>query len=237
MQGHDLEYYVDRLTRPFQVHVLQRTEALSEIDASASVEVERKASARIRSAEHDGLIKQLREAVVGGIGSHAGGGGAGSERLPFDDGARELYDSIEDEVSAWYVRLTEMPVHLLPERTLRGLHLVLLQGAEGPRDLLLRRTERWSKAIEALFDPPKTREFTEPCPHCGERWAFEAKTGNRIPALVFRYREESPDAAAHVISAECRFDPFVWEGEAEVEQLVALLTPATENEEEKTDAE
>lgn len=119
----------------------------------------------IASLPRDGLLKQLRSAVVGGIGSHEGAL-PGRERLPFDTGALELYDAIEKDVTRKFVNLVQKPVHLELERTLMQWYLAFIdahsKGSVADGQLLSAVTvmRGWVLKIEAHFVQPKQLELT-----------------------------------------------------------------------------
>lgn len=118
----------------------------------------------ISEVEHTARLAHLRAAIVGGIGSHAGG--SGEDRLPFDAGALALYTEIESAVSAWYVSLTGKSVHLLPETTLRQWYLAFdnaYRAGQVPDEERFVRTQllgRWAKQIDGKFEPRKRIELT-----------------------------------------------------------------------------
>lgn len=104
---------------------------------------------------NDGLLKQLRAAIVGGIGSHDGASAA-SERLPYDAHASELYGRIEDRITEWYVGRLHKPVHLQLERTLNEWFEALEDAdeTEEVQRAYLRKVTGWVEAIYRKFHPP-----------------------------------------------------------------------------------
>jgi len=255
---------VDRLTRPRSSWVLQANEA--GIQCRSEV-------------KHDPLLQQLREAVVGGIGSHAGSS-AGHERLPFDAGALKLYSEIEDALTVMFVELVQEPVYLELERTARQWYLAysnkVRAGQVPDSDVAdtLNQLERWAHQIEGKFDPPQKLELTvavretvmkpktrrrvdketgeswretvlddhgqpimvpkvdrnnkpivrivrrQPatCPRCGENFAFDPSTGDKILALVVEYREEGQSTIEHG-SGFCRSCEHIWKAGTGMREL------------------
>ena len=180
----DLLTAVDALTLPSVVKVRQ-----SDGDREWTTE-----------CRQDALLIQLRDAVAGGIGSHAGSSAA-RERMPIDAGALELLSQIERVVSVWYwsvpnVRLkvdlsTRLRVwYVHHANQVRGGKLSAAEDAKTTR-----LVEGWVSKIRGTFDPPIRLELTEmvdgrmvpvacPATDCGERFAFDRRTGDQVIALV-----------------------------------------------------
>ena len=185
---------------------------------------------------HEPLLTQLRDAVVGGIGSHEGSKAA-RERIPFDAGALELFDSITRQVNAWYlglpgekehlyvgVRLTRWYVHFENER--RAGKVTLSREAD-----TLRMLEGWVRSIESMFDPPTVFELTNivggrnvpiACPVCGSPRAFDRKTGDVMTALVIEYRNLG-ELTLDKATGMCRACETVWRGRTGVRELRWLI--------------
>lgn len=147
----DLLAAIDKLTTEYRdAHWLQDDDT----DKTAIVRIKR-----------DGLLKQLRESIAGGIGSHAGSSDPRT-RIPIDAGALELYNQIEENITEWFVEYAKQPVHLDPETNLRQwfiLFKVKQEQGRIPHEIereYLRIVEGWVHSIEAKFDPPKTLELT-----------------------------------------------------------------------------
>lgn len=208
-----LEHYVDELRRPRRLHVMQK---------SAFV-----------SVKQEGLLDLLRQAQVGGIGSHAGGS-SGSERIPFNDNARNLLERITRAIANAYHQLRPtvpmIALELLePEQVLTDWYTTLTddiasgalsQDAEESARL---RAKRWVKQVEEFFDPAVPREYTVPCPECGNRFAYDRSTGDQVSAMVLFYKPENADRPREVLYAECRFCEEKWIGVSGVQQLMRLL--------------
>ena len=135
------------------------------------------------AVDHDPLLLQLRDAVVGGIGSK-GSGSDGSARIPFDAGALHLFDGIAKNVNAWYLDLPGAVEERYLWDRLRDWYIDFenRRCAGKISDTLehdtVRLIEGWSRSIEAMFDPPITLELT-----------YE----HRVPIMVPKYRRRVID--------------------------------------------
>ena len=120
------------------------------------------------SAVQDALLDQLRDAVVGGIGSKGGGGGEGGTRLPFNAGALELYDEIEREMGEEYHRVTNRAEFGSPQKNLDAWMLAVINArrtregvTEHYEKWWTRQLETWAHKIRAMFDPSILIEISE----------------------------------------------------------------------------
>lgn len=119
----------------------------------------------VASLKRDGLLKQLRTAIVGGIGSHEGAA-PGRERIPFDTGAVELYDSIEKDITKRFVNLLQKPVFLELEKNLTEWYLEYTNQYRAGKisakdyDHATATVESWCRKIEGHFDKPRQLEVT-----------------------------------------------------------------------------
>jgi len=103
----------------------------------------------------------------------------------------------------------------------------------------VQRTKR-KRVLEVVDGVPTARYVQEPqfrvttrparCPHCGERWAFNRDTGDRISALVMEFRlADEHDAEAGVVAtfrsieAACRFCTRRWEGRDGVRAMESAI--------------
>lgn len=79
---------------------------------------------------------------------------------------------------------------------------------------------RWR--MEAV---PQYRKTTRPapCPECGERFAFDPATGDRITALVIEYREAG-ERTLEAATATCRSCGIGWKGKGGLEELAASIS-------------
>ncbi|MCA0217939.1 MAG: zinc-ribbon domain-containing protein [Actinobacteria bacterium] len=121
----------------------------------------------ISEVEHEPLLVTLRDAVVGGIGSHAGSSSSARERIPFDAGAMELFDDISRQVNEWYLSLEEQKEHLHLHTRLGRWYLDYENRRRAGKvtddadALVTRVVEGWVRRIEGMFDPPSVIELTE----------------------------------------------------------------------------
>lgn len=179
--------------------------------------------------EHPPLLHQLRGAVVGGTGPHAGGAGQDPRaRLPFDPGAQALYDNIARIVATWYVAAGLRPVGMTLEGMLtEWARLYQQQEADGslqPGSYERRaaRIQAWCESIEALFDPPILVPITDPCPVCGRERVVNAND-EHVYALVVEYwkaGEQITRSNARCRAADCA---TTWHGMEGIAALMAAL--------------
>lgn len=185
------------------------------------------------SHERAALLLELREAVFGGMESTGGGNGF-RPVLPISDGALDLYEAIDQEITeAWaHAFPGQIPNVDTPERLLSQLvavaspdELVTITVAtqrvdnRGERDehwwvervpvqysveALMRR---WVKQITEFFNPPRTREIQAPCIQCGEEWAWKNVAGEDRPYRVFVFVQ---DSHGNTLEARCRACEMSW---------------------------
>lgn len=209
---------VDELSLPGKVKVAQ-----SDGERSWTVDAERVP-----------LLIQLRDAVAGGIGSH-GGSALGSERMPIDAGALELFDEIAGQVSEWYLAIPQRRQHLLVTDRLRAWYVFHVSEVRAgrisevsDRDALELVTS-WVARIRLMFDPPIRLDFTElvdgrqmpaACPvvGCGARYAIDARSGDRVIAVVLEYREAGAETLDGSVG-KCRACGREWVGRFGVREL------------------
>lgn len=234
----DLLTAVDALTLPSVVKVKQ-----SDGDREWTTE-----------CRQDALLIQLRDAVAGGIGSHAGASAA-RERMPIDAGALELWAHIEGVVSSWYwaipdVRLSRREVMMRSgvDVSMR-LRVWYVHHANQVRagkvsqlaDLeVTRMVEGWVSKIRGTFDPVIRLDFYElvdgkpmpvacPIEECGARYAFDPKTGDRIIAVVLEYRDLGAETIDKAVG-RCRSCEHEWAGGYGVRELAYYLDSRTRRE-------
>jgi hypothetical protein len=210
-----------KLTQPYRTKVLQSKD-LSILDAEGNLEASHSVTC-IGEVQHEPLLLQLRDAIAGGIGKHAGSSAA-RERIPFDAGALELFDQIAGQINAWYRplpnareerhihdRLNDWYLHFENQRRAGKIEL------ETDR-ITTHLVEQWARQIEGMFDPPQTIEITAACPTCGARYAHDPKTGDQKTAVVIEYRELGEVTLDHATGL-CRFCETVWRGRHGVREL------------------
>jgi len=201
---------------------------------------------RYVTVKHESLLAMLRENIVAGIGGD--GSSLGSQRVPLNQSAFELYDAIEGEVSEAFVRLTGKPAYPLPEETLRQWFVAFslaqsrAQVTEFGERGALKMVRGWVARITAMFNPPEERylpeevkemmpttngpvpvKMTKPkaCPLCGERYKVNAD-GDQTYALVMQWMTEQPDS----LRGLCKSCDVVWEGENALWDLRVALDKA-----------
>lgn len=182
------------------------------------------------------LLVQLEAAVAGGIGSHAGSSPA-RERMPIDAGALELLSQIDALVSNWYWSVPNVRLKVDLSTRLRVWyvhHANLVRGGKlsaAEEAKTTRLVEGWVLQIRGMFDPPIRLELTElveglsvpvACPECGERFAFDPNTGDRVTAVVVEYRELGEETLDKAVGS-CRSCSAVWRGRSSLRALRWLL--------------
>jgi len=224
---YDLLHWVDQLRRTRHLYLLQKFEA----DAAHP-----DPWTKITDYEQPSLLQLLRDAQVGGTGSHASAGN-GAERIPFNESAIDLLQRLTSQIAGEYLEIrpdtaAQALVLLEPEQVLidwyRSLVDDISRGVlpEDAEENAKRRARGWCRSVEAFFDPPSIREYVVACPECGERYAYDPANGNRISAMVVLYQPENADRDVKILRAECRFCLQVWEGEDGVRFLMRRLAEA-----------
>lgn len=115
------------------------------------------------------LLDQLRRAHLPGMEARQSEGGKSmGSPSPLALNAADLYQEIDDAAS-WHYWRVKTPAHRLRSYVLETrieywaaearLHEQLLNEA-------IRVTEGWVRAIEELFDPPRTTPLAGTCPEC-----------------------------------------------------------------------
>lgn len=181
---------------------------------------------------HDPLLVTLRDAIVGGIGSHVGSSPA-RERIPLDPGALALFDEISAHINRWYRALDAFRFHEHIHDRLAAWYIDFENRrragiiSDADETITTNLVEGWARRIEAMFDPPKTIELTSgdapvPCPVCGGQYAIDPRSGDRMTALVIEYREVGQDTMDQATGL-CRSCSAVWRGSTGVRQLRWLV--------------
>lgn len=115
------------------------------------------------------LLVQLRKAIAGGIGAHAGSSD-GATRLPINAGALSLNAEIQAEVTRWHLRDVHQPPPADVAEALMAWHLAILnrRRRDGDTDKIehaaLRKLVGWANRIESMFDPVDRLELTQAVP-------------------------------------------------------------------------
>ena len=256
---------VDRLTLNHVTKVLQ-TKTVGELEIAC-----------ISDVDHEPLLRMLRDAVAGGTGAH-NTSGIGSERIPLNSGALELWDEMVKRINTWYrtVPNHREETHIWDRLRQWYVDFENRRRAGKITDTeehdALQTVEGWARSIENMFDPPivleLTKEHWEPvmipktrvriingerikepiydhqnepvmtrkldalkrpvsrliktepaeCPLCGQKYAYDPKTGDQITALIIEYRNigaETLDKATGM----CRSCATVWHGRSALREL------------------
>jgi hypothetical protein len=112
------------------------------------------------------LLEQLRNAIAGGVGAHAGAAD-GAGRWPINAGALSLNAEVQDEVRQWHVRDVHLPPAVTIEATLMAWHLAILNRRRRDGDTeqieryAVRKLVGWANRIESMFDPVDRLELTQ----------------------------------------------------------------------------
>lgn len=180
---------------------------------------------RMVSRQDDALLDLLADAVASNLGGH-GSGRPARERVPVDFAALALLERISDTVRAWVGSLGgKAGRDVGPSSLLRSWYVLYMSAPRpvGEGDRFAASVEGWRSQVEGILDPPTVLEITAPCPGCGESWAFDPSTGDRVVALVASMRESLDDA-----SVQCRFCVRVWAGRYGARLVRRLIDEAEE---------
>lgn len=132
---------------------------------------------------HDGLIKQLRDAIASStVGLGSGAGQSAHERIPLDADAMVKYEQIEEAIGEWFRANCDGIPGMLPEDNLRAWYLVFTNAhragtiSDTIYDAHVHALEGWAHTIEEKLSAPTVRELfdqhgqPEVCPECGAGW-------------------------------------------------------------------
>lgn len=192
--------------------------------------------------KHDGLIKQLRDAIASNLGGSAGGK-APNERIPLDADALTKYEQMEIAIGQRYGELTGNVPGLLPEDNLRGWYLEFTnqyRAGDITNDTFddeLHTMQSWVRVITEKLAPPTVRELVgSSCPECGFAWydtvlnaakpatrraedkAWNWVDADRKPALTVTYRPDDQGGLTESF-AKCGCCNHVWMGAAGIRAL------------------
>lgn len=186
-----------------------------------------------KAIEVPGLLEQLREEIFGG--SERGAASGNKTKLPLNAPAADLYALIDRQIAeVWAAVFNRVPNADRPEELLvpwsayvNEHSVVVISTPEtiryadptygweretvnwNPRDVkaidLLRQ---WVRAIEELFNPPKTAEIFAACISCGVREVHRIQDGRMVrqTALQFVRDRETGDST----SARCQACGVTW---------------------------
>lgn len=151
MTERDMLWYVDRLRAPY-------TERHNQVFPDGR--------RKVTKVQHDGLLKQLRDSVYGGIGATGRSGTDPLARLPIDANALHLYERIENQIRWALERATHQPGHVSVEQTLTDWYVAhtndVSRGLVSPDadDRAFHMVMGWVTAIDEHFNRPITFELT-----------------------------------------------------------------------------
>jgi hypothetical protein len=172
----------------------------------------------------DGLLQQLRGAVLGGM--EGGSGSAFGSKLPLASNAFDLLDKIdrqaaealslvdarptpfghaEDYVQSWAARVEE------GQRVTVSLKATNIHG-DVFRELREYTAKSlvysWYMAVRSFFNPPRPREIVAPCPGCGVQYAQRDVDGETLDVPVMWFRRD-PDTG-EIVDAHCDACDLIW---------------------------
>lgn len=173
---------------------------------------------------HEGLIKQLRAAVVSDIGVAGGGGARSASPTPFDEDAWQKYAAIERAIQE---RIHPTVPGLYPEDDLSTWLPSFLAASDTTEQAIrneLRVFRGWEWMILDKFDPPRRRELLEDCPMCHQTWWVDNRDRENLQrrvCLVVTWRPGD----VHRVTADCTYcdvigdDRAHWDGELGLQEL------------------
>ena len=217
----DLLDAMDAITKPVRSAILQ-----DELDANGT-HVGQKLVRRVDPP----LLRQLRLAITGDLGSHGNGGKAAHERTPFDVTSFTMYEDIDGRVRSWLLDAQIVPRPGVKVEGLLRQWFPVWTAKILPDGLVERHTAiltRWASSIRDLLEPPTKQELTDPCPLCGQMWAVvgSGEEIESVRALWAVWRRTQDDSYGL-----CRACDHMWRGIGEMRRLRILLD---EREAEKT---
>lgn len=175
-----------------------------------------------------GLISQLRDAVLAGVGADGGGAGHRS-KLPLQAAALDLYTLIDQQISeAWAAAFKRVPGVERPEALLvqwaawadedqivevtrretrkddTGEHVYPVRVEKTAIDLVT----MWEGMIDAYFNPPSLAEIPAPCLVCGERYVHRQVDGETVRSSAMAFTRDRTTGAT--LRAECAACGTTW---------------------------
>ena len=182
----------------------------------------------LEGAEYEcaALLEQLREAISSSTGAGSGGGSGDGGLL--NVAALTLWENIDGIARGWQQTFREGHRGELAQVIRRLPASIHAAHANNEIDDLFRERldamfASWVAQIEDLFDPPRVKELTAPCPACGERYHLEVKTGKngtviettQMAAVII------PVKTGRALVAECRSCATMWGTETDLLALAA----------------
>lgn len=175
-----------------------------------------------QAVEHEPLLLMLRTAVRASTGRTASGRSDDAARSVINLQAFELWESITRDVLTFTRRHTRDNPNPMLGAAIDNLATkvdalwAIHQITEPDRAHLIRKAEGWRARILELFDPATELELLEPCPACEQRHVFNTD-GEQQSALIVTHKPKEKPAA------RCRHCGTMWEGEAQLVILGAMI--------------
>lgn len=180
--------------------------------------------------EHDPLLHQLEAAIA----STMTGGGGRAQKFAMnvlDSDALMRFLAIKSQITSW-CRIAGVRTDDHPAQNLRRWYAKRLasQDDEASDHACARILRQWAVTIESKLDPPRRREFLDPCPRCGsDLWVDAEGTPYRHPVTI-QYRVGDPGdepedetllahARLSTAHAECRVCRSEWVGDMGIRSL------------------
>ncbi|MDM4761901.1 hypothetical protein QT381_02640 [Galbitalea sp. SE-J8] len=181
----------------------------------------------------DPLLEQLESAIGSSMGGSTSGASLKSQSSPLNARALMKALQIASELRRWSRVAAVEPRS--PRRSLinelRAWHTATLKRALEPDQETshVRQLRSWARDIEALLDPPRSRELPDPCPEngCTDWWDRDTRERMTRPVVV-RYRvDDDEQPLIDTATASCRSCGHSWNARElawelqEIERLAA----------------
>lgn len=215
---------VDEAVRPLKALVDQLARRHQ---ATVTYEDDGKPATRI--AWKDPLLEELRAAIHSSTGQTHSGHSPANERSSLNLQAFTIYEDIAGRIASMYATATDQRPDQSPELNLTGWFDAFAAAHKTGDVIETQMAVAWERLtnmidrIVDLFDPPVSKEITEPCPvpGCGARYVG-SDDGNQVAALNAQYRR-----GGHVTAA-CRACGTEWFGESRLVELARGINASTD---------
>ena len=190
----------------------------------------------------DGLMRQLRGAIFGGM-EGTGGGSAFGAKEPISPAALDLYTLIDRQISeAWSdangqkipgvdkpESLAAQWAALVDEDRIVTVTHPEQHEVDGRRFVVHARAEyqawqlalKWVEQIETFFGTVQDVPIKEACPSCGERYVMRSKDGEQVRSDVLAFVRDKQ--TGETLRAVCAVCPATWATPTELEYLKTAL--------------